>query len=1220
MLNSLSLYTSKLLREHPLGFWSLQDQCDYLSSISNSNKDMTLWDSNSQISIESSYDKPRQSENLYKVSSANVGALNLVTVSLRSPVIGNFSDFNDYLGNFTLSTFFKGNADNILAVTMGVVYEDATYGEYKVSKRFPTIISDKWLMLSQTFDVPTATDIDYSIFFEIEFLSDTTTSETSFLFNGLSLGQWSEEFVSSSSGVVPENLVEKIHGLEDGSLVVKMLGSLESTKDGYVIVNNNQLKARNAGIPLVYGSNTSLTLYPNGSSPSLVIPGMGFLNEIGQYKTYTFESWFRINAFVDTDIKIIGPVASQDGVYVNGPFLKLKLGSQEISHYVGEWYRPMLLHISMFKNNLIMYLNAEEVGRLIIDRESLTLPAQEDNGYSNDWIGFYRNELVDLFELGPVSIYSYPISNVLAKKRWVYGQGVDNPEALNTAFGGKNVSIDFQYSKYSNNYSYPKFRSWSAGISDNLSTNTDYLSIPSFKEITLQSPTLSKEEILANNLSQQNEDSEFILIPEHGYFYFENMNILPNETKSIVAVFKSLSQPSDDEEILLKLVDRVSGNFMSVTISGESIKYSYIHAGIKETIAETRGFYPGEKFAIGIDFDRFSEYFSNSSIRSFLNNKNSLSLYVAGDGVSKSFNGKVYSIGINNEFANTRLYDYFDQSGLVWNTEQVIDPINNADAGYYSTTFWQFLMDGGTVAQYAAEGLVENSDFSYKIHPLIKNGKMTLDSDINGSWTSTLPLSYFGKNVVAGNGQTYYDMDFIQFNVEYPSPSRNKIVESVSGSWTYQDLYLKYSHPSQKRYSDLDNHLYTGYIDYEDLKNNKTRSYVYDTSKSLARTYVYFKPTSSESFNKAYYSNTVLATNDGMVMPGTEWVNSRYEVVDGMIIYPPADIDFTEYSIAIDIDIKIDNISDKPLAIGNLALSSVALSDTVPTPIGTRFGSDIYPFTENGFYYDYKKRNPFTIYKGSTPHLYLTEKNGITLKGRFDSRTARGIEIPVNTTRTPNHKMIAMQMFAMYSQDFFPYSPTEVLDIKSDKSHIKFYIEAIQKDGLRGRIFAINVKTGQLENGIGYFINGQIVKDPVLTVKQWSAIGMGFSNYVDFSVTGGAIRITGPLTINNLSHYNGSSLQQVQTISPRPWFSVRESGYVHFDWSYWEGVFRWFEVLVLSSSNFYGIDPSDIYNSYVGTSKLIFNDVAKIRFNRKNGMRYRLFMDSKTTNFTLNAV
>lgn len=1219
MTASLSLYASKILKEHPLGLWPLQDKADYISILSNAQKNMTNWElTNGTIETTSTLSTPMQQDAVFKINTSNTGnANNVKTVTSVSPEFSDFNFLNDFLSTFTLSTFFYSSTERIMAVTIGFLYNDPTYGEYRVAKRFSTAVSGKWMFLSETFDRPYNLDSSFNLFVEVEFLSDATTDPVFFLANGISLGQWSEEFNSSSSGVHPETIIENIYGIASGTQAVKLLAVAESTKDGYAICLNNRLLGRNAGIPMVYGAGSSMSVSPNTSGkPSILIPGLGFLNQLGKNKNYTLESWIKIDPSSENDQKIIGPIASLDGLYVSGPFLKLKIGDRSCSHYVSEWNRPMLVHVSISHDRIALLVNGEQVGEIIVDRSTLTLPEEKSGNLEQDWIGIYSYDSIDLFEVGPVSIYTYPISPIIAKRRWVYGQGVENPETLNVAYGGKNISVDYQFSKYSSNYSYPKIGSWSKGIKNNLLSDTDYLRIPNYSSISIVSPTQTQAEILQNNLALQNESSKFVVLPQNSYMYLESINILPDDLSSFYGVFKSTATPQAPQT-LFELREKLSGDNLSIKLTSSGITYTLSFSGTTETFAETLSYFPGEQFAVGLDIERLSKYFGNR-VSSFFSKKSSLSLYIGGTSENDTFVGKIYSVSFSNQKASESLSDYFAPNGLVWDAELVDSLLDDADGGLYSTTFWQMIYDGGNVAEHAGAGLINNTKASYTIKPYSNSSTMYFDGSMNGSWASAIPLSYFGQYVKTASGDTNYDLDFIQFNIGYPSPGKSVAVLETDTEWTYQDLSSKFSIPSQKKYSDLDNHLYTGYTDYSDLMYNAKQTYKYDTSKSLIKTYVYFKDISEESdYSSAYYTNIVEAPRDGMILPGSEWINTKYEVVDNVIIYPPSGIDFKNTNMFTEIVVSVDKISDKPLAIGSLELSSVVLNNEQPTAIGTRYGTDMYPFTENGFYYDYKSKNPFSIYKGSTPYLYLTKTSGIRLRGLFNGKNSRGIEIPVNKEKVATYKMIAMQFFAMFDDDFFPYSPMEVFEIVSNDTHLKFYIEATHPEGIRAKLYAINVKTGQVENGIGYYINGNIVKDPVLTIKQWAAIGIGFSNYLDFSLNGGSIRITGPLTINNLSHYNSSRIQQVQSISVRPWFGVRESGRVKYDWEYWDGIFKWYEVLVLSTRNFYGVDPSDIYKAYVGTTRLVVDDKSILRLFRT---KYRVISNSSTNLFTINSV
>jgi hypothetical protein len=199
----------------------------------------------------------------------------------------------------------------------------------------------------------------------------------------------------------------------------------------------------------------------------------------------------RISSSATAEKRILGPVASSDGLYVEGPFLKIKIGDKSSSHVVGEWSRPMLVHIVVADQEVSLLVNGESVAKIIVDRSTLDLPEEIINGLQADWLGLYSYEETTPFEINSISIYSYLISDIIAKRRFVYGQAVDNPESLSTAFGGRNIYFDYEFAKYANGYSYPKTGSWSDGVSNNMEVVRDRLSTPQYEPPTIVS-SLSK--------------------------------------------------------------------------------------------------------------------------------------------------------------------------------------------------------------------------------------------------------------------------------------------------------------------------------------------------------------------------------------------------------------------------------------------------------------------------------------------------------------------------------------------------------------------------------------------------------------------------------------------------------------------------------------------------------------------------------------------------------
>jgi hypothetical protein len=706
-------------------------------------------------------------------------------------------------------------------------------------------------------------------------------------------------------------------------------------------------------------------------------------------------------------------------------------------------------------------------------------------------------------------------------------------------------------------------------------------------------------------------------------------------------VFKYLSR-SQNSQTLIRIEDELTQNYISIDLIDDIVHYTVKHDSVIKTLYVSDAVFVGNQFSVGINITDFSNYFGGT-VAQILGNKNSLRVYIGGNKeLQNTFTGKIYSVGFDNEFNYNKISDLFDERGLPKNYLNVFDsydgPIDyDAGSEYFGNdlSFWNYIIDGGDPSSFISSRL-EDHFASYSLKPYLYFNSFELDIGISGFWEDNIPLTYFAKYVTDANGNKKYDLDFLQFNINYPAPI--KYVETGTYStWSYSDLKSKYETPIQRTYQSLDNHLYTGYNDYSDLMLNANKVYNFDTSKSILKSYITFQYTkngANQSINSFTY--TVKPQSNSVVIPGSyqvavesgqpvydSFINTKYEVVDNVIIYPPDGIDFNELSIVVHFELKVNQVSKNPVSIRSLQLASQSFNNG-PNQIGTRFGNPIEPYIKRGVYFDYKNKNPYSIYKNSTPYLYLTRKSGIQVRGTIDPLINRGISIPINDSLSDNHRVMAMQIATRYDQDFFPASPTEIFQIQSKNNLIKFFIVADSPKGQRGKIYAINATTGKLENGITFYLNGNLVSDPVLTVKEWALIGISFSSILNFDNFEGSIRINGPLTVNLISHYKSTNLQEVQTVTKRPWFKVRYSGIYDLLWDFWDTAYKWQGVLVLSSTSYYGVNPSDIYKSYAGTNKIIVDDYSTLDEKTKvlsfKDYEYNIYTDVEWQSTTQNAV
>jgi hypothetical protein len=1226
MSNPSNLYAEKVYAEQPNALWSLDDKADYISLISENDRKVYNWNvQGATVSLDNSlvYNPFPDSDTTKIIAELPEGAIGEIV--LVSDDILNFSSLNTDLSTFSIGSYVYAKSVYLTDIKIGYEYFDTTTGQtVQKLKDYNTSVSENWLFVSETFSIP-SDNTTMRLVLKIGYVRlDEDPENYIFYQNGFTLGQWSENFNSVSLGVNAISIPSDIAIPASTGLEAKVYGLSENP--GYYFVNDNALIAKNVGLPLVFGSSNVTKILPNGDKPSLILPGLGFLNQLGKYKDYTLEFWLRANSDAVVKKRIVGPIGSDDGIYVDGPFIILKIRDNYASHYVGQWERPMLINVRVGNNGASLVINGEQVVALDYITEELDFPSEfNESGKNQDWIGFYAYEDVSPIEIDCVAIYPYQVPLIVSKRRFVYGQGVEFPENINTAYSGTSVYIDYPFADYTNNYIYPDMGRWSQGTVENLNTDQNTLSIPSYELPSLNFSDKTSVEFYSDNDSAQNEDELFITYRPNeswgetqGYMLLNNFNLLNSQTDAFYGVFKVLSF-SESTETLIRLEDSNTGNYFSIDLVNNLIEYKLKYGADVETVYTSSTVFAGNTFGVGLNIQAFSDYYG-ANVASFFGNRSSLNVYIGGTkNMAQTFTGNIYRVSLCSE-SNLYQIDYlFNEFGVPKDYENMFnnyDSFVDYDGGTHDQTFWEYVLDGGSPDSFVIKKMSEHSA-SYSLVPKSYFEDFSLDVDVRSYWEDNIPLTYFAQYTEDAKGDQRYSLDFLQFNIDYPAPSSYS-EESQEDSWTYQELSDQYQNPVQRNYDLLANYLFTGYNDYDDLKNKSSKSYKYDTSTSIVKTYITFQYTvTGANSGLKSFPLTISAPKNGIVKPGPEWVTTKYEVVDNMIIYPPVGIDFKDLSITTHIDFDVKGVTTSPVKIRSMQYASQAFNSSSPNAIGTRFGIPIYPYKKSGAYYSYKDVNPFSIYKGSSPYLYLTRNSGIQLRGDYDPFINRGLSIPINAEKADSYKIIAMQAMLRFDEDFFPYSPTQILEVESKGSIIKFYMVANDRLGKRAKIYAINQTTGLIENGIAFYWNGNLVKEPVMTIKEWGMLGVSFSNILDFSNAVGSIRVNGPVLINNISHYQSTNLQEVQRITKRPWFKVKYAGAQELEWDFWNSAYVWQGVLVVASTSYYGVNPTETYKSFTGTNKIIVDDDRVFGI---NGYEYSVYQDAIWLSTTSNAV
>lgn len=1201
-----NLYAEKIFAEHPQHLWALDDQLDYVSIISETNRNLQTWniDNATSISTEELLDAPFPESIINKVSTTTIFPESFY-VKLISPNLINVNDLNTSLSTFSIGTYFYTNSPYVLGIEIGYqYYDDALESYVDVLKPYDLSIRERWVFISETFS-PDFIDSDIKLIIKIKYLGESSnlTDYISYI-NGITFGQWSEEFQSSSLGVSTVNLPTNI-ALETSKVIEADSYGL-SQKPGYYFVNNNALTAKNFGIPMVFGSQAITKLYNNNSKPSLIVPSLGMMSNIGRYKDYTLEFWLRTNNSSSIAKRIVGPISSDDGIYIDGPFLILKINNSYGSYYIGQWERPMLIHWKYSNNLSSVMLNGEEVINISIDSNTLQLEEEFDEDQkSQTWFGFYAYEDIEPIEIDCVAIYQYLVPSLVAKRRFVFGQGVEYPQNLNAVYGGNSIVFDYSFSDYSKNYNYPDLGSWNQASIDNLIVEDNSLTIPNtISPIIVTDSTTKKQKDLLLDQSILNDPLYLTLKPNsqwnsiNSYLYFDNFSLSSQQIHAFYGIFKK--QPAlVGSQVLIRIEDN-SSNYFSIECVGNDVKYILKYGtSAPKTIYESFSISSDEPFTVGIEIDVFKDFFGQD-VMTFFTNQSTFKIYVGGTKeFTKTFTGNIYKIGLCSEKNVKEIANLFNEIGVPKDYENIFTlygPGVSYDGGEADQEFWNYYYNSEDPFNFMASQFIVNKlsehHPSIGITPKKYFNSFYLDSDIKGSWRDYVPLSYFGQNILNEYGEQQFGLDFIQFNINYPAPVKFKEKETIDqDGWSYAELASQYSYPQQRTYESLDNYLFTGYVNYEDLAQKSIKTYSYDTSSSIVKTYITFEYLESgANATNGFFVKTEDVPKNGVVQPGSDWVNTKYEVVDNIIIYPPKGVDVKDLALVIHVEFMVDGIKYQPVKIKNLQLASQAFNYSTPNNIGTKFGTNIYPYKNTGYYFNYKSKNPFTIYKGSSPYLYLTRYSGLEIKGDYDPLINRGIAIPVNANKTENYEVMAMQSLVRFNGDFFPYAPTQIMQINAKNKIIKLYLLANHPTGKRAKIYAIDGNTGALYNALSFYLNGKIVKEPVLNINEWSMLGIGFSDILNFKSYSGSIMVNGPIMFNNLSYYETTNLQEVQSVNKRPWARVKFASDGFFDWEYWNEYYLWQGVLVQSSTSYYGVNPEDLYKAYTGTNKIIIED------------------------------
>lgn len=985
--------------------------------------------------------------------------------------------FDQPIVSYTISCFYNGNTSLIDSETFTV----APVGE--------------WTLIGSTF-IPRAGFTGVQMKLDVQFLDIASGSGYTYTLNGLSVGQRSELTCSKSLGVTPVAIAAEISTILGRAVfgvpaVEYGLGS----NNGHMIVQANNLLASNYGIPLVFGSDSSTRLRASEDEtslpklPSVVLPGMGFFNDIGKHNRYTFEAWLRIQVDTTTARRIIGPLASNDGIWVRDGFISLVVGDSIASHPVGSWYRPILLHVVINVDSIAMFVNGERVASLPYSASKVNFPVAQD------WIGFYAYADTQPFEIDSVSVFPYAIDADVARRKFVWGQGIEFPELSNAAYGGTPLAIDYAYANMSANFSYPDYARFDAGYAENLTMANGSMSVPNYILPTIETGGKTVQELYVDSeAARGGTGATYVSFRPNDtwrdpcYLRYDSIDVLSSQVNGIYAIFNTPTMTG--VQPLMHFVDKTNGNRFQIDLdsTGPSIKYTKVVNGFSTQLASKSVAFDNVYRTVGVNFQTL---LADKTLATFFGNRKNIQLFIGGNGTD-TFAGKIYRVGFMSATDMQGYLGDFDSKGFA------------------NTT-----------------GITWGDTFAYTLLPVDNCGIYSLDIAVHSYWEENYPMSYFASYATDPFGNDRYGVDFLQFNI-------GACGSSVKAYVTFQRISAGANKP---------------------LSNFTTRVSLASNSVVDART------------------ATGLATK-------------AFEVSSNTVIYPPNSMALHDTAIVLHLDFNVQGIKQNPLVIRNMSLISKSLNYDKFNAIGTKFGLPMYPYSKFGNYYTPKPESPYTVYKGSTPHLYLTGDSGVRSIELTGQTIESGIYVPVNAERKQGYQMSAIQVWVKYSDTSIPGTPKTLFSVQSSDKNIDFKVVT---DGSTDRM-----SLSATDANLRFYQDGLQVAHPYLERNVWTAIGIDFIPSLEFSDVG-SINLMPGAYFNNVVYYKASALQMEYINVYRYWEQVRHNSVgADIPWSTWQ-TNTWDKVWKLSS-NTLGISIHEIFKSYVGTNRVVIDDGAGLAF------------------------
>ena len=1149
-MSTSNLYAQKIFSEHPAALWALDENVGFLSLLGGTLDDGKNL-ANTAFWTPANCTVTDQNRDVFPYTKLDTYVSKIAATSSPATVTSTFTiNAND--DEFSICFYYF--SENPYLTKLEVGYKDGSSATVWSEIALDTFYQWNFANVTVKKQVHT-TDPNILLRF--------TGSGSSVFIHGLSVGKYADAFAKTNLGVNKElmKITSDVATTVGSSYGVSSQRYASTNNNAYYVVDDNDVLLARQSFPMVYGSSNSVTILPSstGDMPGLILPGYKFLDNGDKYKTRTFEAWLRIRSSATEPKRIFGPLYSSDGLYVHDSFLMLKVGSVVGSHHVGEWDRPMLVHIVSSLNSVKLFVNAEPVVSLQIDTKNTDMSYHiDDNGNDDDWLGFYAYSDVQEIDVDCVAIYNYAVDKEKALFRYGYGQAIDYPDNIIAAHDGKSIVPDYSLANYPNNHNYGNNQpnSWNLGTFKNMIAENSALGTPRYYLPTVMfSPSLRiSQETYYSDLTSEIADGEpcIMLRPNSEYssanahISFISLNPANYQTSALYLVAER-TEVNTAKQTLIKIYEVVSGNYYEVyikTTSGVStiyheFYYNGILVSVSSNTASAGEYNVGTKFTAGLIVRDFLSGDNGEDLQSFFLSSN-LQVYVGGtEQFSQTFTGKIYNVSFDTEENETYSLPALDVSDAPFYYGSV------ANAEDHSPTF----------------GIIANRVVD----------KITLDIWAKSYWTDSVPLSLLSTYAI---GSTTYDVDYLQVNFDYPKPTL--ITDGL-----------------------------------------------YDTSNSSVKLYVSFQELSSTEPVLPSELDIVKTPESNVIVTNDNWETSVYDVVDGTIIYPPQIDGKEGLKMVLHIDSDLRGVNLKPIEIKTLQIAAQTMRrDGEPHTFGVKFGTEleyygtdseetsalIFSKTTEPYYYMSSKSGIKIAgtFDSENEHGYKLILN----KDEDDDFNINSLQMMI---RYSEKEFPATEQLLFRINAFDPGGLPE--------EYLFYIVENTDTSSVRGKIVAKYSLDGDAESelsNVKFFYNGAEVNDITLLLNEWANIGINFTKTINIDENSGSIDFCGPMNLATFAYTQttGTSESTPISISNR-WIDVLYPDASVSTWSaYNDTTDTWSDIVAIGEVNtgvVVGFDSEEMYQTYSGTARIVGEEDETKRVITESH-RYKIYIAESSTN------